>query len=287
MTFKTKSLISKILNIVQDKGTEVPFTGEFNNFQMQGTYLCKQCGLALFRSQTKFNSGCGWPSFDEEIPNAVKSVPDVDGRRTEILCARCNAHLGHVFSGEGYTTKSIRHCVNSLSLDFVEDNKVTDTQEALFAAGCFWGVETYFKKLPGILKTEVGYTGGSKQNPTYEDICNKNTGHYEALRVIFNPAVVSYEKVTKYFFEIHDATQSDGQGPDLGPQYLSAIFYYNEEQKLIANKIMGLLAEMGKKIATKLLPVNTFWPAEDYHQNYYEKTNKTPYCHIYSKIFKD
>ncbi len=174
--------------------------------------MCKQCGLALFRSQTKFHSGCGWPSFDEEIPNAVKSVPDADGRRTEILCARCNAHLGHVFAGEGYTAKSIRHCVNSLSLDFVSDNKVIDTQEAIFAAGCFWGVEYYFKKLPGILKTEVGYTGGSKQNPTYENVCNKNTGHYEALRVIFNPAVVSYEKVTKYFFEIHDPTQTDGQG---------------------------------------------------------------------------
>ena len=235
MEFKKSSLALESLNIIEKKGTEIPFTGKWNDSKMVGTYLCRQCGLALFRSQTKFQSGCGWRSFDEEIPYSVKSIPDADGRRTEILCSRCDAHLGHVFSGEGYTSKSIRHCVNSLSLDFVSDNKVTDTQEAIFAAGCFWGVEYYFKKLPGVLKTEVGYTGGEKQNPTYKEVCSKNTGHFEALRVIFDPKVVTYEKIIKYFFEIHDATQTDGQGPDVGPQYLSAIFYFNENFLLFVN----------------------------------------------------
>ncbi|MES2615547.1 MAG: bifunctional methionine sulfoxide reductase B/A protein [Bdellovibrionota bacterium] len=287
MEFKTLSLTKESLNIIQKKGTEIPFSGKLNDLKIAGTYLCRQCGLALFRSQTKFQSDCGWPSFDEEIANSIKRVTDSDGKRTEILCSRCDAHLGHVFSGEGYTPKNIRHCVNSLSLDFVSNNKVTDTQEAIFAAGCFWGVEYYFKKLPGVLKTEVGYTGGEKQNPTYDEVCKKNTGHFEALRVIFDPKIVTYEKVIKYFFEIHDPTQTDGQGPDLGPQYLSAIFYFNEEQKLTASKVMTILDNMDKKITTSLLPVKPFWPAENFHQNYYAKMHKMPYCHVYKKIFED
>lgn len=288
MNDKSKSLTSDILHVTKKKGTERAFTGKLTDCSLQGTYLCRQCGLALFRSQTKFHSGCGWPSFDEEIHSAVQSVPDADGRRTEILCARCHAHLGHVFTGEKFTSKNVRHCVNSLSLDFVEDLNVNDTQEAIFAAGCFWGVEYYFKKLSGILKTEVGYIGGTKQNPTYEDVCKKNTGHLEGLRVIFNAEVVSYESIVKYFFEIHDATQTNGQGPDIGPQYLSAIFYYDDEQKNTAQKTMHILKSLlgaGKEIATKLLPVSSFWPAEDYHQDYYTKTAKTPYCHVYRKIF--
>ncbi len=287
MQKKSKSLTPEAIKVVQNKGTEAPFSGKLNDEEGLGTYLCKQCGLGIFRSQSKFHSGCGWPSFDEEIPNAIKRIPDADGRRIEIVCNRCEAHLGHVFAGEGFTTKSIRHCVNSVSLDFVEDNKVLDTQEAIFAAGCFWGVEYYFKKLPGILKTEVGYTGGKTTHPTYEDICYKKTGHFEALRVIFDPSIVSFEKVTKYFFEIHDATQANGQGPDLGEQYLSAIFYYSEEQNKIALNIIRFLTEQGYKIATQVLPVSVFWPAEVYHQSYYDKTGKNPYCHRYTKIFPE
>src|SRR3990167_6004065 len=226
-------IFSKFVRIhqVRDKATEYPFTGDYNDAEQAGTYLCRQCGVALFRSQTKFHSACGWPSFDEEIVGAVKRETDADGKRTEILCARCGAHLGHVFQGEGYTEKNERHCVNSASLDFVSDRQVTETEEALFAAGCFWGVEYYFKKLPGVLKTEVGYTGGDKENPSYEEVCAKNTGHFEAIRVLYDPKKISYEALTQYFFEIHDPTQTNGQGPDLGEQYLSVIFYYDEAQK--------------------------------------------------------
>jgi peptide methionine sulfoxide reductase msrA/msrB len=286
MTIKTGSLTDIVLDVVKDKGTEKPFTGEYDDFGESGTYLCRQCGLALFRSSTKFHSGCGWPSFDEEIPAAVARESDADGRRTEILCSRCHAHLGHVFADEGFTKKNTRHCVNSLSLDFVDDLTVKDTEEAIYAAGCFWGVEQLFKQLPGVLKTEVGYTGGQKKNPTYQEICAGNTGHYEAIRVIYDPTKINYEQLTKYFFEIHNPTQGNGQGPDIGQQYLSVIFYYDDLQKETALGLINELNHLGYPVATKVLPVSPFWPAEMYHQDYYEKNGKTAYCHRYEKKFK-
>ncbi len=170
MLLKTASLPDNVLAVVKNKATETPFTGEYDDFGDTGTYLCRQCGLPLFRSKTKFHSGCGWPSFDDDIPGAVKQETDADGRRTEIVCSRCNAHLGHVFKGEGFTGKNVRHCVNSLSLDFVADLNVTDTEEAIYAAGCFWGVEHFLEKLPGVLKTQVGYTGGKMWNATFETL---------------------------------------------------------------------------------------------------------------------
>lgn len=286
MPIKTSSLTDLELNVVQNKGTEPPFSGEYDDFGEKGTYLCRQCGLALYRSQTKFHSGCGWPSYDEEIANTVTRVPDADGQRTEIQCTRCHAHLGHVFKGERLTEKNIRHCVNSLSLDFVSDETVMDTQEAIVAAGCFWGVEYYFQKCLGVLKTEVGYTGGNKKNPTYEDVCTGTTGHYEAIRVLYDPKKTSYEDIIKYFFEIHNPTQPDGQGPDIGTQYLSAIFCYNDIQKQTALRVIDELKQMGIQVATKVLPVVPFYRAEKYHQDYYLNNGKEPYCHRYEKKFK-
>ena len=285
MLIKIAGLPPQILKIIRDKATEYPFSGEYNNNNSAGSYLCRQCGLALFRSQTQFHSGCGWPSFDEEITNSVQRIPDADGKRTEIVCARCHAHLGHVFSGEGFTKNNLRHCVNSASLDFVNDLNVKDTEEAIFAAGCFWGVEYFFKKLDGVLKVESGYTGGHKIDPTYEDVCSGTSGHIEAIRVIFDPQKISYEALVKYFFEIHDPEQTDGQGPDIGQQYLSVIFYYDENQNQLAKKLKSQLEHLGMKIATRILPVTPFWRAEDYHQDYYTKHHKHPYCHRYTKRF--
>jgi len=285
MILKTQSLQSHVLEIVRNKGTEHPFTGEYDNWDKPGTFLCRQCGLALFTSHSKFHSGCGWPSFDQEIKGAVLTQPDADGRRSEIICSRCQAHLGHVFHGEHYTDKNTRHCVNSLSLDYVEDITIEDTKEALFACGCFWGVEYYFKKLDGILKTEVGYSGGHKDYPSYQEVCSGNTGHVETIRVIYDSKKLNYENLANYFFEIHDPVQVDGQGPDIGEQYLSVIFYYDENQKKTAEKLIEILQDKNYKISTKILPVSVFWPAEKYHQDYYQKTGKNPYCHVYTKKF--
>lgn len=283
--FKTASLTDEMKHIICDKGTEYPGSGEYNELEQGGTYLCRQCGVALFRSEQKFHSGCGWPSFDKEIAGRVTRVPDEDGRRTEILCSKCNAHLGHVFTGEGFTVLNTRHCVNSLALDFVSDMSVEYTQEAILAAGCFWGVEYYLQKLSGVLKTEVGYTGGHTVNPTYQDVCKKTTGHLEAVRVVFDPERISYEELLKYFFEIHDPTQTDGQGPDLGSQYLSAIFYYNDIQYEVIRELYTSLESMGYLLATSIYPVTTFYKAEDYHQDYYNIKGDTPYCHTWKKIF--
>ena len=282
---KVASLTPKQIFILEDKGTEAPFSGNYIHVVKQGSYLCRQCGSVLFRADNQFTSTCGWPSFDDELIGAVKQQLDADGRRTEIVCANCDAHLGHVFRGENYTDKNLRHCVNSIAIEFVDDESVLETEEAIVAAGCFWGVEHYFKQLEGVLLTEVGYTGGDVDEPYYQQICQKTTGHLEALRIVYDPKRVSYEKVIQYFFEIHDFSQADGQGPDLGPQYLSAIFYFDAVQKKIAEQVMGELRQRGFHVATSLWPVTTFWPAENDHQDYYLKTGSQPYCHSWQKIF--
>jgi len=267
------------------KGTEKPFTGKYYNHIEKGTYVCKRCDAPLFRSEDKFDSQCGWPSFDDEIPGAVKRIPDPDGIRTEIICDNCGGHLGHVFTGEEFTEKNIRHCINSISLNFLPAGKNIQTQTAYFAGGCFWGMEYYFQNEEGVVSTRVGYMGGHKQSPSYSDVCSGATGHAEVLEIVFDPSITNYEKLARLFFEIHDPTQVDRQGPDVGEQYRSAIFYTDNNQKKTAEVLIGILEGKGNKIATELSEAGEFWEAEQHHQEYYKNNGKQPYCHSYQERF--
>jgi peptide methionine sulfoxide reductase msrA/msrB len=276
-----QSLSSEEARIVEACGTEAPFSGKYVNHKEDGTYTCTRCGSPLFASGTKFDSKSGWPAFDDTVSNAVREIPDPDGMRTEIRCARCDGHLGHVFRGERFTANNTRHCVNSLSLDFVSE----PMEEAYFAGGCFWGVEALLEEAPGVNRVESGYMGGTKRNPGYREVTTGRTGHAEVVRVLYNPEKTPFETLAKLFFEIHDPTQVNRQGPDIGNQYRSAVFYGNETQKEVTEKLIGILRAKGFSIATTVEPAQEFWPAEDYHQDYYKRTGKAPYCHSYEPRF--
>jgi len=286
-----KDLTPEEERVIIHKGTERPFTGKYYEFNEEGIYTCKQCGAELYRSSDKFDAHCGWPSFDDEIEGAVTRTLDADGYRTEITCTNCGAHLGHVFLGEGFTDKNTRHCVNSISLDFkplieVQDLKNEKKMEtAYFASGCFWGTEYHFEKKEGVISTEVGYMGGHVKNPSYREVCTGRTGHAETLKVVFDPSKISYEDLAKIYFETHDPGQLNRQGPDIGTQYRSAVFYTSETQKETIEKLIEILREKDYKVVTELEKAAAFYPAEDYHQNYYSKKSGSPYCHIYQKKF--
>jgi len=283
---KIDTLSSFEKHVLINKGTERAFSGKYVNTKEDGTYRCKVCDAALYRSSDKFDSHCGWPSFDDAIPGAIKEVPDADGRRTEIVCANCGAHMGHVFRGEGYTSKNTRHCVNSVSLNFEKKKAQEGTlKKAYFAGGCFWGVEYFLEKIVGVKEVSSGFMGGHVKDPSYEDVVYKNTGHIEAVEVLYDPSKVSYETLAKTFFEIHDPTQTDGQGPDIGSQYLSAIFVSNMDERKTVEKLIKILEDKGFKIATTIRQTTPFYSADAYHQDYYERKGTKPYCHRRVKRF--
>lgn len=268
--------------VILKKGTEYPFTGEYVNHKVAGIYSCKQCDSPLYSSEDKFDSHCGWPSFDDEIAGKVKRIPDADGKRTEIVCAKCGGHLGHVFEGEGFTEKNTRHCVNSISMNFLP---LTQLDTAYFASGCFWGTQYHFMKAKGVVATAAGYMGGNTFSPTYKEVCTGNTGHIEVVEVIFDNQKTSFEDMVKLYYETHDFEQIGGQGPDIGEQYQSVVFYTDESQKKMTEKYIRILTDKGFKVATLLRSAPEFWAAEEYHQEYYDKKNGVPYCHTYKKIF--
>lgn len=284
---KIEKLTQEEKNILINKGTERPFSGKYTNEKSKGVYTCKICDAPLYDSGDKFDSGSGWPSFDDAIKGAIKRIPDADGRRVEIVCANCGAHLGHVFEGEGFTSKNRRYCVNSLSLNLIKKQDIKDENisYAYFAGGCFWGVEYYLQKLEGVKEVISGFMGGHVKNPSYYDVVRSNTGHLESVEVIYDKNKISFQELAKTFFEIHDPTQTDGQGPDIGKQYLSAVFVNNQEEREIVSKLIKKLETNGYKIATKIIEKSEFYPADESHQNYYEKKGGTPYCHGYTKRF--
>ncbi len=269
--FSHLKLIEK--KILKDKGTEPPFSGEYNDFFKAGVFLCRACKSPLYESNTKFDSGCGWPSFDDEIEGAIVRYEDLSGGRirTEICCANCDGHLGHVFHGEKITKKNTRHCVNSLSIQF---KAYENLERATFGAGCFWQVEKIFKEIKGVYLSSVGYMGGSTHNPNYEDVCRGDTNHAEVVDIYFNPEIITYLQVLNVFWSNHNPTTPNMQGTNKGTQYRSVIFYYSIIQKNIAEtSILEQSKNWNKPIITQLVLATTFFRAEEYHQNYLNKNN--------------
>lgn len=274
-------LTSEEARIIEDKGTEAPYSGEYEKHFADGVYLCRRCDAPLYDSRDKFDAHCGWPSFDDEVPGAIHKSLDADGYRTEIQCAKCGAHLGHVFIGEQLTPKDTRHCVNSLSMRFIPRDFTSSSHTAVLGGGCFWCLEAAYENIKGVLSVVSGYAGGLKSNPSYEEVSSGQTGYAEVVQISFDPSLITYRQILEIFFTIHDPTTLNRQGHDIGTQYRSVIFYETWAQKKTAEAVLMEMENdkiYADKIVTELKPLNKFYPAEEYHQHYYAKHPELAYC---------
>lgn len=299
-----KILTPEQYSCTQEEGTEAPFKNAYWNHHEDGIYVDVVSGEALFSSLDKFDSGSGWPSFTSPIDQKsinTKTDHKIGVPRTELRSSKAGSHLGHVFDdGPGPTHK--RFCINSASLKFIslkdlkekgygkylfDFAKKKNWEIAIVAGGCFWGMQELYRTQKGVLYSEVGYTGGKLENATYTQVKSGSTGHAEAVRILFDPKVTSYQDILLYFFKIHDSTTIDRQGNDVGTQYRSEVFYLNEKQKKVAEEVKARVDKSKKlngPVVTKIEKASEFTRGEEYHQDYLEKNPGGYTCHFPRKI---
>jgi peptide methionine sulfoxide reductase msrA/msrB len=301
-----KKLSPEQFAVTQQCGTEPAFHNAYWDNHKPGIYVDVVSGKPLFSSLDKFDSGTGWPSFTRPLMGTeiVEKKDSTFGmERTEVRSKVADSHLGHVFDDGPADKGGLRYCINSAALKFIPVEEMDQAgygrylapfikagvikapvhETAILAGGCFWGMEEIIRKIPGVIKTTVGYSGGTMADPTYEDVCTGATGHAESIQVEFDSTRLSYEKLLDYFFRMHDPTTLNRQHNDVGTQYRSAIFYTSETQKEIAQRVKEQWDKSGKfsrPITTEITAAGKFYPAEEYHQKYLVKNPGGYTCHV-------